>query len=726
MSEMTSLGRHRNGRPWGALVVALLLLGGCATAHPNAFCFNDNGYPASGPPVIDGNPAELNWTESFRYVAENGGSTPHVIVQGLKEFGYLYLSFEVNNDPFFNDKDAILLGFSPGGGAANDRRIFIFPLCDGVGLCNNAPGVPRSVIYWNNSANWSNNSGVTDPGWLTNTGNVNASNIRVMTPGPNSWQVEMRIPINNVAANADPALDAGINVPASGTFGFWFDVIRVSSAPGTPPNMQTANELAWPPGAAYVNNLTNIINLTSNMPAPNTWGTGRRDGVTSACNGVSVEWSGIQIEHPASVNPIDSWILSLNQANVFTVTPYNDSTDTNGNFIDATGVQATFRIKNAGLPGPNWQMPGVLRGNPVANNPTAPGTIPAAAGGIVGFAKLSTGAWNLNTQEQTDFGANPGQCVLVDLDAPGTNTVIKTKSTHSNMTFMSTASPFKVRPTIDMSGYRLAEKQDQLEFQLSTFTYHTDPEQRWSTAIDGLPGTPKGQYLLKGKLGDQVVLSTTITPPSITIPSVDMRLAPGTGGRQRKPEVVKVEPGHVLTLLTHGSIRVRAEAPGQPSVSSGPNGVRLAKTDRSTASAFILRRQQDPTGRVGALIGSWDNFAESRFVIGSAMTLKVPERAQALYLAINDTPEGFAQHSGEGFHIQLISTPLEKKYIVTDSRLARDPSREAILMPLAANLPVWMMCGELKTGKTLVIGQDSFALTDNVGCFGYALRKIGR
>jgi hypothetical protein len=736
MKETMAPRRHRSGWLGGFALSVPILFQNCPPSQPaapnkNVICFRDTGaFPSSGAPAIDGNPAELNWTGSFRYVFPNAVGVPHGIVQGLKDSTALYLSFEINNDPFFNDKDTILLGFSPGGGAANDRRIFIFPNCDAVSPCNNNgnPGPPRTVLYWNNSGTWANTSGVTDPSWLTNTGNPALSNIRVASPGPNQWQVEIKIPISNVTANADPNLDAGINFPASGNFRFWFDVIRVTSAPGTPPPL-AANELAWPPGVAYGSNQSNLINLRQNMPAVNTWGSGRRDA-TNACNGVTVEWSDIKVEHPDTVSAVGSDLISLNKQNVFTVTPWNDSVNQSNTYVSAEGITATFKIRNLGLPGPNFQMVGALRGNPPANNPTSALPIPAAvAPNTFGTAKLSTGVWKLNGQEVTDYTAHSSQCVLVDIDTNASPApIILNKSAHANMTFITTNSPFRVAPTVDMAGYKPRDGSDQLEFILSTFTYHTDRDLPWSTEMQGVQQIGRSQYLLRGRPGAQASLATTVTPPDIRIPSVDVKVAPGTGGAAHKAEVVRVRPGDVLTVFTDGAVRVRREGPGNVPA-AGPEGIRLARSDRQPAdrpSAFLLGYQHDPASRVGALVGSWDNFGKTSFVVGQFTTMKVPAGAEALYLAINDTADGFAQHSGEGFQVQVVETSVEQKYVSTDSRLARDPAHEMIRMPVAANLPMWILCGERKTGKMLAIDQDSFELTENVNCFGYALRRIGR
>jgi Zn-dependent metalloprotease len=89
-------------------------------------------------PDPDGDP-ELGWNNAYRLTFGNG-TDPQVAFQCLRSndvsASNLYMSFEVKNDPAFNDEDLIILNFRPDKNSdepQNDFRIFIYPVYTGAG-----------------------------------------------------------------------------------------------------------------------------------------------------------------------------------------------------------------------------------------------------------------------------------------------------------------------------------------------------------------------------------------------------------------------------------------------------------------------------------------------------------------------------------------------------------------------------------------------------------------
>ena len=693
--------------------------------NPDTLCFPPSrGVPDfPNPPTIDGViggvPGDLGWSFASRYVFNNGTSVPDGIVQLLRSDAgnALYLSFEVNNDKTFDDKDAILLVFSPGGGAANDRRIIIFP--NDTGITKAANSAPRLVRYWNNSATW-NNVGVASAdgaAWLVN--NIKVSG---QSDGPTSqhWYVEMKIPITNVAAAADPNADTGINIPANAQFGFHFNTIRTENNNGN----LTAMQFPWPTDAP----LTGLASKPQeNTPLAADWGSGVRNS-GSACNGVFFDWYDIKIDHAGAPNINESQIALNNASNVqnkFTVSPHNDTVNSGGTYIAANGVQATFKIRNYGL-GNQYEIVGASDGNPVAPNPTNAISIPASNPPALGTATTSTNNWKLNPAQQTKYSNSGDQCILVELSAAGaanSTTVFKNKSAFRNMYFVATNSPFKGEARLVTRGYKVEQVNGTLEFYLNAYNYYTNSKEKWETKIEGVEDLGNGQYRVKTRPDTEVRLPATITPPPITLPNAKTLVLPGTGGAGHDIVAIPVKPGELITVLAEGGLQVRSETANETGNEAGPNGIFIAKD--SDGGKFPLPPQFQPGHHIGALIGSWDKFKEKTFLLGSENTFKVPKGVDTLFLGLNDTAEGYKQHKGRGFQVELVATPLEQVYTYGNSLVSRDPTAEQFSFPVAVNLPTWALCGQRVTGKTITIEGQVYKEVESAGCYAYAVKSIG-
>ena len=387
-------------------------------------------FKVSGSPVIDGVLAsDSGWAVPVTYVFNNGSPEPHTIVRMVRDFSNVYISFEVNNDPSFENDDVIALAIGPDADATHDQRILIYPVATGVGNANAAPGgKPRLVEYWTNSTTWNSTTKLTNPIWLRSSDEPGGGqdNIRVTSSNNvvpmKSYIVEVRLPIN-----ADPAL--GINFPAGGDFKLYFNIIRVTTNMGSIEPL-ALDELKWPTTASPIAGADPaFIGVSTNTPARTDWGTGTTN--TGTCTGVSILSIGSNNADPTLIN-----VNSTN--NVF------NAQVTNTGSAAASGVRVTFRSYRFGIAASGLGNP-----LPAPNNPTAAsGTI--NPGDTV---TLSTGGWDvLNDPNRPQYVANPSICVQGTLSSTGGGTLISNPITYLNMHF-GTASKFEHQATIDARGF---------------------------------------------------------------------------------------------------------------------------------------------------------------------------------------------------------------------------------------------------------------------------------
>jgi len=359
------------------------------------------------PPDVNGVIGGDNgWTSSFRYVLDNGTTAPDVIVQGIKDSSFIYLSFEVRDDPSFDDQDMIIVAFDPDGTAANQRRLHVFPI---FSTGAQASGDPRDVQYWQNSLTWN----------TTGAGAAPAGTVIKVTSagtGPHAWFVEMKLPI------------AGFGLPATSDFGFYFNVMRFNSSG----NMATADEKHWPP----LPDSPDIFIDPTDTPPASQWGNGALSGT---CNGVSISPSDI------TTNQTPDSKIALTGLNTFSVLVHNNSTNSAGVGIPATQVNAAFRIANFGLPGP-WDLIPVTGG---VTNPT-----PFTTSILAGSTNTISVDWTLSGPQQTAYNTptTEHQCILVELDSNAVGTTFVKKSAWRNMDF-GPASVFRRLAEISGRGY---------------------------------------------------------------------------------------------------------------------------------------------------------------------------------------------------------------------------------------------------------------------------------
>lgn len=395
------------------------------------------------PPEIDGRVQEdVGWRGAYRLTYGNGTDTAHVAFQGLKHNSdpYLYLSFEVRNDPTFDSADVIVINFRPsanGGSVSNDRRIFIFPLCDDIGAggpnCtldtpdDKVDRPPKLFRVWKNSENW------------VELGSGQPTNldvkVRSFTNGSSkAWNVEVMVP-TSVAAGGSEWIDF------SDEFLFYFNVIRASSLDAF------ASEFRWPRNAPEVSSA-----LDSYPFSPAEWGEGTKNS-TARCKGVWLEWSDVGTNNSPS-----SSIKFTTPPNTFTntfVSTVRNDTEIGGVPQPAEDVRVRFRIANWGIPGlGDWNdIPAANPGCPdpgLQSNPTCPQDIPPADSQVPGTRTFNL-KWMVPDEDIPEYQAHDHQCILAELDSDS-NTNIITKSVHRNMDFVP-ASRFSRSAQISTKGY---------------------------------------------------------------------------------------------------------------------------------------------------------------------------------------------------------------------------------------------------------------------------------
>jgi hypothetical protein len=206
-------------------------------------------------------------------------------------------------------------------------------------------------------------------------------------------------------------------------------------------------------------------------------------------------------------------------------------------------------------------------------------------------------------------------------------------------------------------------------------------------------------------------LAITVEPPKMTIPEEAVKIPPGVGGSQRPPLTVQVTPDELLTFIGSGTITIN----GQSVTAAG-----IPMSDRRGDSYL----KGTNVNRIGAVVGSFDGFKETSFVIGNASTIKVPAGASTLHVKINDAADQYDKQQGEGFTFQVVRTRIEPWMLDVNPQLARAVRGADVFVTLGSNLPTWMLRGERDSGRFIRIGKQVYRAYEPVGSFGFIVRRI--
>lgn len=704
-----------------ALLITMLFGFGCPPPPPPApaptahdinsrICLaRANGVPGSTPtPSIDGAvDGDLGWNNSFRYIFENGSTAADGAFQAIHDGTFLYLSFEAYKDPTFDDKDVAVIAIDPAGAAGDYRRIHIFPFAPATtGSATNQP--PAGIKYWKGDPGaW----GVSQPALPGASSEVK---VKRVDAGANSkWSVEVKLPL------------ADFNIPVANYFGLYSSLFKVDKSQIDP---MTGNfvysENRWPQNATLtdggVSGGNPFADLEVGTPVKDKWGNATRG--SAICNGVFISPSDI------TTDKSPNYVISLNKPTTFSVNVHNSSQDASSNFVNANGVQATFKLADFGLPSqwnsiapPRWTQIGSL------GNPTAAANIPAN-----GSLSLSTGGWQPTNPADYNTAGTRHQCMLVELNSGVSNTLFVNRSSWSNMEFQMTASPFDETVTVGTEGYELPGGQNTHQIILREYRYNTEKEEKWDSKVSRISKKADQVYWLEARPGEKVQLVNTVTPPNIKIPSTFIDIPPDTNAAERKQVRLPVRPGNLLTIIADrtGSIGIGKIGPPSKLLKSDvtvptdpfPSPTRPFPTPITPSPSPTTPTRGEP---IGMLVGSWDGFEKNRFTISGSKSLKVPNNAQALSLSIEYPQEKRPDLSVEGFRAQVIETPLKPIYTELTSMVTRDPTVEDLRLPLGINIPTWVMCGQRRTGRVLTINGERFSEMQSIGCYGYMIRSIG-
>jgi len=629
-------------------------------------------------PTIDGLANDPAWTSGFLYVMEHGGSFPAASLRGVADANAIYIYANVQDDGF-EATDVLVIGINPDNASNDYRRIHVFP-CNPTGSCPaSGPGHPL-VQY---------DSGGFAGGAYTWVSKGDGSGAGIVaqsatSASPQSWSVELKIPRT-----------VPFPFVTTNFFGLFVDVVRTNPAAGV---AGTAVQYTWPPnqfiGATSENDV--LADLETGTLAPSDWGNATLSA--SFGNGVSVFSNELGSDDPSDPNHI-----RITNPNIFHAVATNFSS-TAGTLVTAHAVKATFTIANNGLPGlGSWaNVPVDLNApNP---NPTAERDIAPAAD-----STYLIGPWTLTMAQQGDYTAHPYQCVRVTHSSSKLNTIFVNPTAMRNMQFVTTGSPFRDRPTVSTKGLEFSG--DSLEFTLREQFVNFDPQLPWTSEIGNAKPVREHVYRTSVKRNSDQVLDIMVDPPKVAIPSVALRVLPGTGGQARPPLRVDVEPDQLITFVSSGTLMIDGQ-----SVSAA--GAPLHGRRHEGASKGF-----DPQ-LTGALVGSFDGFKESAFLIGNATTIKVPQGTRQLQVKINDDADQYEKQRGEGFDVQVVRTRIEPWMLQANPDLGRSVRGADVLVTLGANLPTWMLRGERDTGRYIRIGKKTFRVFESVGTFGYIVRKI--
>lgn len=696
----------------------LLVMPGVASGQPynKNYRFFVPTAQAGAIATIDGTTAPSGvpdplWNNAAKFDLDLGASIPAAQMWAVKDSANLYLYFDIEADDF-NPRDVLVLGLGNSAGSSY-QRLHLFP-CKPLGDCpsgatnNHAP----TVDYW---------SGATFGGGVWTwpaaptplpAGFVAKSAFQVTTgPSKDRWSLELKIPI------------AGFSLPAIGFFGLYVDVADVTSATGD------AWQYPWPPTDVAGNN--NIIGgspgsivsqLQSGTPSPDKWG-------MTTLNNTAV--NGVYISHITSNHSVSPVQISRVGANRFYAMVHNEQPG--GVLTDANAVTATFSVSGWGA-GNVWEsIPPDRLSNSLTDkpNPTAPYTVPAT-----GSFQFEIGAWTLNVTEAARYSPpNDHQCIRVQLTSP--SALIFNPLAYENMDFVSTSSPFRRRASVGMAGLNLSDKADRHEVVLRQQFFNTNQKQRWNSEVKL---EAKGDRFLVPirKKGETVSFDVAVEPPKMEIPRKVITL----GARRGKTLDIPVKPGELVTLFAEGSVLMRAKqgeatATGPAgrdftgdtklfeAVYRGAAGGGTKAGDAKQVGEFQLPGKDAPQARMGALIARWNGSQNTAFVVGQAITVKVPKTARVLSLDINDLPNAANLRGGKGYQVTVIQTPMRDYYGTANPKVLRDATLDSFRLPIGSNLPTWIMRAAGRTGKVIVIDGQTFDALEPIGSFGAVINKIG-
>lgn len=264
----------------------------------------------------------------------------------------------------------------------------------------------------------------------------------------------------------------------------------------------------------------------------------------------------------------------------------------------------------------------------------------------------------------------------------------------------------------------------QHDFIIEERFYNTEAKLNWKSEIQGMQKiNSNGLYKLSVAPEKNAKLGFSVLPPDVEIPVKEYLVKPALDGVSNPYVQIPVRYGQMVTLISKGSVvipPIDGTDPGTGPVVVGPLGSSRLKATTALSQPALYKSKSNQV-QIGALVGSWDNFKESSFMIGSAKTLKVPKGTSRLYLATNSIKGQEGQVSGTGYQSSVIVSNIKSYHLKANPAL-RLNRKYTDAIPLGSNLPTVIYRGKRKTGKTITIKGKTLQIYDSVGSFGYIVK----
>lgn len=275
-------------------------------------------------------------------------------------------------------------------------------------------------------------------------------------------------------------------------------------------------------------------------------------------------------------------------------------------------------------------------------------------------------------QNKTQYNAVSGDiavsnhlCLQVNLNGFTVNLNEAGDVSYRNLTYTS-LSAIKDTFLISTVGVKLPEGGTEGIYnyilRMKWYNLPKDMKDGWKFNIDNaqdinLEDLGNNYYLLKLKIRQTQKIAISMSGGKMPFKTQNFTISPKAGGKilpttSGEPSLtLKVDPGKMVTIIADGIIN--CDPINKEIGSNGPNGIPVRFL---VENKFLLPKDYYiPWQNFGALIGSFDKF-KTAFVIGADKTFLVPDKADTLYLAINDVDGKYDENTGEGFNLHVVIT----------------------------------------------------------------------
>ena len=658
-----------------------LSLGALATAFPaGANNPNENlGFPittgAMG--MIDANTSDAGWNNAFERPLIDGTPAHPSVLRGVADATTVYLYVEAENSAF-RTSDALVLAFNPSGTPGGYRKLIIRP-CDTTvgGTCTNDTSLILSPKISSKTGDLVTINGGTDAPGPAPTG-VSVVSRSVAAGATVKWGVEIRL--NR----------AQLGIPANGFFPFYVNAITTN--PGSFGVPASAVNFSWPVNSPIFSNAPGEILENSSTNEPR-WGRATLDPALIP--------TGLAIMGFSNTGK-DPSLISLTQPNKFAATIANGADGTSLP-PPASNVSVQFDIANFGMAWTyNWDA------IPPGSSAVGPKTIATNQ-----YEVFQTNPWTPNGTPYREglsqfdfFDQHRHQCVRVTVLQNG----VKVTERQYNMNFVTVNSPFSSKVTIGTKPWlKLFPKAQSIT--LSEHFYNVPKDLTWETGIEGAQSLGNHKWMIRDFSDNARTLqSKVLVSDRLTLPLSDYTLDTAALAAGRRVSIA-IQPGVPLTLVAEGTAKL-----GDVQVT--PDGLDRPRRALTRADRIARPTSALQPGRAindGQLVGSFDNF-RTVFPIANGVSLVPPRGARTLQVGINGRATGI---TGK-WRMQVVAGKYDRTLIGTKL----DRSIAGAFLPIAANLPTYVVHGMLDTGETITIDGTTYKVNVPVGSYGSYIYRV--